>query len=298
MRQVVIALGGRGSRMSPLSDFIPKPLIQIQKKPFVFYIVEQFYDRGFRKFLFLLGYELTFCEKLITDYAKKNYGAELVIDFSFSSEETETGGRVINAGSKIQFPFIFLYGDIYLPLNEIQLNQYKFSNENLVGIYSGEFRKKSRNIKVENGFLSEYSSGKSENFDAVNCGYFLIQEDLYSLINSSTSVEASILSIKNKIRIQLCLNKYYTIGDPNRMSQVELFFDPRPVLLLDRDGTITLDQGPGNFLTHFEPSLVRKGVLHFFNEYSAFFRKIIIITNQPAVGNKLLGYSKMKEINQ
>src|SRR5688572_20935807 len=54
--QAVILAGGRGTRLKPLTDTRPKPMIEVLGKPFLAYQIEQLRDQGFKKILLLLGY--------------------------------------------------------------------------------------------------------------------------------------------------------------------------------------------------------------------------------------------------
>ena len=51
---IVIMAGGKGERMRPFSDVLPKPLLTYHGKTLVENVIQQFYERGFRKFYFVL----------------------------------------------------------------------------------------------------------------------------------------------------------------------------------------------------------------------------------------------------
>ena len=40
--QVVVLCGGRGKRLKPLTDKVPKPMININGAPFLWYLLKQF----------------------------------------------------------------------------------------------------------------------------------------------------------------------------------------------------------------------------------------------------------------
>lgn len=54
--QAVILAGGRGTRLRPLTDVRPKPMIEFHGKPFLEYLVEMLRAQGFERILLLLGY--------------------------------------------------------------------------------------------------------------------------------------------------------------------------------------------------------------------------------------------------
>ena len=54
--QAVILAGGLGTRLRPITDTIPKPMIKYHDKPFLEYILEMLVEQGIKKVVLLLGY--------------------------------------------------------------------------------------------------------------------------------------------------------------------------------------------------------------------------------------------------
>ncbi len=55
MRAVILA-AGRGERLSPLTDWTPKPLLRINGKPLIGYVIEAFMEAGIEDFIIVTGY--------------------------------------------------------------------------------------------------------------------------------------------------------------------------------------------------------------------------------------------------
>src|SRR5690348_17843675 len=55
-KQAVILAGGRGTRMRPITNDRPKPMVPILGRPFLEYQIEQLHEQGFERALILLGY--------------------------------------------------------------------------------------------------------------------------------------------------------------------------------------------------------------------------------------------------
>src|SRR5262245_7407744 len=88
--QAVILAGGRGTRLKPLTDTRPKPMIEILGKPFLEYQIEQVRDQGFTKVLLLLGY----LPEVVQDYFGDGSQWGIGIDYSVSAVDDETGRRL------------------------------------------------------------------------------------------------------------------------------------------------------------------------------------------------------------
>ena len=71
--KVVILCGGKGSRMSELTNDIPKPLVTIGDKPILWHIMKIYQQYGFNDFILLLGYKGEEIKEYFMDYEWKNY---------------------------------------------------------------------------------------------------------------------------------------------------------------------------------------------------------------------------------
>ena len=49
--KVVILAGGLGTRLSEYTKLIPKPMINVCKKPILFHIIEHYQKFGFKNFI-------------------------------------------------------------------------------------------------------------------------------------------------------------------------------------------------------------------------------------------------------
>jgi NDP-sugar pyrophosphorylase family protein len=77
----VVLCGGRGERLRPLSDNVPKPLLPVNGRPMVDYLVEHLSQSGIREFLLCVGYK-----------------AELFEQFVFQRESGPERIRCLNSG--------------------------------------------------------------------------------------------------------------------------------------------------------------------------------------------------------
>ena len=57
LNQAVILAGGRGERLRPLTDRIPKPMTPINGRPFLDFLIHSIIQAGIENILFLLGYK-------------------------------------------------------------------------------------------------------------------------------------------------------------------------------------------------------------------------------------------------
>ena len=67
--------GGLGTRLRPLTDKIPKPLLKVGAKPILETILESFLDAGFHRFYFAVNYKSQMIEDYFGDGSR--FGAEI-----------------------------------------------------------------------------------------------------------------------------------------------------------------------------------------------------------------------------
>jgi MurNAc alpha-1-phosphate uridylyltransferase len=109
MKAMILA-AGRGERMRPLTDAVPKPLLQVGGKPLIVWHLERLAKAGFKDIVINhahLGAQIE---------AALGNGAQWGLSIQYSPEAValETAGGIVNAlhllGSE---PFLVVNGDIY-----------------------------------------------------------------------------------------------------------------------------------------------------------------------------------------
>ncbi len=109
---VVIMAGGKGTRLSPLTKIIPKPLIPVGDVTMLEKIMSNFYDQGFGKFYIIVNYK----KELIKSYiAELDHPYEII--FIEESEYYGTAGGLRALNNIINGAFILTNCDILTEVN-------------------------------------------------------------------------------------------------------------------------------------------------------------------------------------
>ena len=110
MKAMILA-AGRGTRMAPLTDTCPKPLLKVAGKPLIQYHLEKLAAAGFREVVInhaWLGHQL---EEVLGD------GRQFGVHIDYSPEidgGLETGGGVLQALPLLgEAPFLLINGDVW-----------------------------------------------------------------------------------------------------------------------------------------------------------------------------------------
>ena len=115
--KAVIMAGGFGSRLRPLTDKLPKPMMPIIDKPILHYIVDRLVAGGIKDIAMTLGY---MPESIISYFGDGSaYGAK--IRYFIEDKPLGTAGGVKNASKFIDGPFLVMSGDAFttIDINEM-----------------------------------------------------------------------------------------------------------------------------------------------------------------------------------
>ena len=103
--QAVILAGGLGTRLRPLTETRPKPMVQVGGKPFLEYQINQLREHGFDRVLLLLGY----LPEVVRDYFGDGRRWGVSIEYSVTAIDDDTGRRIKLAEPLLESHFLLLY---------------------------------------------------------------------------------------------------------------------------------------------------------------------------------------------
>ena len=111
MKTAMILAAGRGERMRPLTDTLPKPLLRVHDKPLIEYHVERLARVGFERIVI----NLAWLGSLIRDYLGD--GSRFGVSILYSEESPralEPAGGIFRALPLLgEAPFVVVNGDIF-----------------------------------------------------------------------------------------------------------------------------------------------------------------------------------------
>ena len=111
---VVLMAGGLGMRLRPLTETLPKPMLEVQGKPMLEHIIERFRAQGFRRFYLCVNYKSEIIEEYFGD------GAALECDIRYVHEDKPlgTGGALaLLPGKDLSKDIIVMNGDLLTTVN-------------------------------------------------------------------------------------------------------------------------------------------------------------------------------------
>ena len=202
--QVIVMAGGKGLRLKPFTEALPKPLIPIGNKTALDHIIDNFRINDFNNFIFSINYK----SKLIKAYIQElKEQKKIKVDFIEEKKPLGTAGSLSLLKNKIKNDFFVINCDSIIKLDfQNVLNYHKIHN-NLITIVVSM-----KNVEVPYGVCKLKKNGtlnkileKPKNRYLVNTGLYTVNPKILKLIPKNTKIDFIQL-------IQLAKTKKFKIG--------------------------------------------------------------------------------------
>ncbi|WP_026676068.1 glucose-1-phosphate cytidylyltransferase [Fictibacillus gelatini] len=196
--KVVILCGGKGTRMSELTQDLPKPLVPVGEKPLIWHIMKLYHHYGFNDFVLLLGYKGDKIKEYFIDYAWKNHSFTLntrsgeiqlknkpenwTITLLDTGLETMTGSRIKQAEELIgKETFMLTYGDGLSDINLHELMKYH-QEKGAIATVTGINKKSQFGTLTVNNGMAESFQEKTASEGLINGGFFVLNHEVFQYL--------------------------------------------------------------------------------------------------------------------
>lgn len=177
---VVIMAGGKGSRLKPITNVLPKPLIPIRDKPIVEHIIERFVNVGCNEFLFSVNYKSELIEYYFNTLENKSYN----VSFFKENKPLGTAGSLHLLKNKINSTFFVSNCDIIIDQDYSEIYNYHKENGNELTLVAAI-----KHYKIPYGTLETLEDGilssmqeKPELTYKINAGLYILEPHLLNEI--------------------------------------------------------------------------------------------------------------------
>lgn len=299
--QAVILAGGRGVRLRPLTDTVPKPMIEFHGKPFLAYLLELLKAQGFERVLLLLGYRPEAIQAYVGD--GRRWG--LSVEYAVSSVEDDTGRRLKQAAGRIDPVFLLLYCDNYWPMDMARMwRQYTSSGAAaLLTIYRNADGYSRDNVRVDaEGFVEAYDKHRATaGLSGVEIGFAILRREvLERLPEENVSFERIVypqLAAEHRLAAFVTDHRYYGVSTPGRLPLTEQFLARRPAVILDRDGVLNTRPPRAQYVrgwSEWEWLPGAKEALRLLKEAGY---RVVVVSNQAGVARGVMTEADVQAIH-
>ena len=217
---VVLMVGGLGTRLRPLTENTPKPMLEVGGKPILETIVNLFIDSGFTNITMCLGYK----SNVIQDYFQDGSGFGANIDYIIEDKRMGTAGALTLLGRRLVNPFFVMNGDLLTNINFEKMLDFHLECNSKATMCVREY-----DIEVPYGVVNMDNEGiisiaeKPIHSFFVNAGIYLLEPDCIDLVPDNKFYDMptlfeELIATKGKI-VSFPLQEYWL--DIGRISDYE-----------------------------------------------------------------------------
>ncbi len=207
----MILSAGLGTRMRPLTDHTPKPLLEVGGKPLIVWHIERLSSAGFK----IIVINVAYLGGKIIDYLGdgSRYGVEILYSDEQKEGGLETAGGIIKALPLLSDTFLVVNGDIWTDFN-YNIN-FKLQNKTLAHIIlidnpphnqKGDFYLNKQNKKYTFSGIGYYSK---EMFKDLEYGKRKLAPLLFKAIEDK------------RLTTEYYGGEWYDIGTPKRLEELD-----------------------------------------------------------------------------
>ena len=136
--KVVLMVGGLGTRLRPLTENTPKPMLKVGDKPILETIILNFKKYGFNNILLSVSYKAEVIEEYFGDGSK--FGVN--IEYVHEDKRMGTAGALSLMRDRLNEPFFVMNGDLLTNINFEHMMDYHISNQSIatMGVREYDFQ--------------------------------------------------------------------------------------------------------------------------------------------------------------
>ena len=150
--KVVLMTGGLGTRLRPLTDETPKPMLTVGGRPILESIISGFKKYGFTDIILSVGYK----SEVIKNYFGNGSNFGVSIEYIYEDKRMGTAGALNFMSDLLSGPFFVMNGDLLTNINFDHMMSYHMENNSIatMGVRKYDFQVpygvvKSEGINIE-----------------------------------------------------------------------------------------------------------------------------------------------------
>jgi NDP-sugar pyrophosphorylase family protein len=235
--QVPVALlaGGLATRLRPVTETVPKALVELAGRPFIDHQLELLRRNGIRRVVMCLGYR----GEMVRDHCGdgSRYGMEL--RYSFDGERLMgTGGALARAARLLDDTFWVMYGDSYMDIDyrAVLANFDRTDPSQTLGLMT-VLRNNNRwdrsNVVFRDGRLIRYDKKvQTPEMEYIDYGVALLRRPVLERVPSDRASDLaglySALVEEGRMVGFEVTNRFYEIGTPASLEEARRYLEAKP----------------------------------------------------------------------
>jgi len=179
--KVVLMVGGLGTRLRPLTNTTPKPMLPVGGKPILQTIIEKFVSYGFVNIIMCVGYKSNIIQDFFEDGSKFGVNIEYVLE----DKRMGTAGALtlLNDKQRPKEPFFVMNGDLLTNVNFESMLEFHLQNEAkaTMCVREYDFQVPYGVVNIEDGQIKSIEEKPTYSF-FVSAGIYMLDESTLEMI--------------------------------------------------------------------------------------------------------------------
>jgi histidinol-phosphate phosphatase family protein len=306
-RQAVLVAGGRGTRLAPITDTIPKAMVPFHGRPFLEYLVELLREQGFERVLLLLGYRA----EAIQEHFGDGHAWGVEIEYDVTGADDQTASRVRHAQDRLDETFLFLYCDNFWPMrfDALWAAYQAAGTPALVTVYRNRDGYTSDRMRVEDGLVRAWDKRRqTAGLQGTEISYAILRRDavLPLLPPAGAPPEDDVpfeqavyppLIARGELAAYETDHRYYSVGSHERLPLTEAFLARTPTVILDRDGTLNRRPPRAQYVTRPEEFAWLPGALEALRRLREAGYRVLLVSNQAGINRGALTEQDLADVH-
>ena len=216
MFTIAILTGGLATRLRPVTEKIPKSLIQVAGKPFICHQLDYLRQQGIKSVVLCIGYLGEMIQEVVGN------GSKWDMQVCYSPDgpvPLGTGGAIRQALPLLGENFFILYGDSYLPIDfsDVKKTYINEGKKGLMTVLRNQNKWDKSNVEFDAGQIIEYNKTVIRpKMHYVDYGLGLLQSTTLQTYSAKESFDLSIvyndLSLNGELAGYEVFERFYEIG--------------------------------------------------------------------------------------
>lgn len=179
----ILLCGGKGERMRPFTDTLPKALVPLNDRPLLYHLMKYLAASGVSRFVVCVGYKAEAIEEFVAGHRESSWEVICV-----NSGEASMTDRLLDARRHVAGPALVCYGDTLANVNLEALRRDHLSSGALVTLTTYPLHSPFGIVSLDGGGRILRFEEKPRLPYWINIGFMLCQPEAFSFLSPGSDM--------------------------------------------------------------------------------------------------------------
>lgn len=224
--QAVILAGGLATRMRPLTETVPKVLLEVAGRPFLDWQLERLRAAGYTRVLLCIAH----LAEQVREHAGDGARFGLRLDYALDGPRLlGTGGALLQALPQLDDEFLLTYGDSYLPFDyawPLHTLRAHADADAVMSVYRNQDALDRSNVRTDGEWVLAYEKGTGDpRFDHIDYGALAFRKSALIPFQGQLPLDLATVQTQlaegGRLRAVLASERFYEVGSPQGLAALD-----------------------------------------------------------------------------